>query len=257
MIRKYNYTGRGKINKNRIQISIIDDKPYKSFNASFDLKDLGLSDQAKIYIEPYYKSSFMRFYFGTISKEKKPDNTSLIDIPSTDIIKFRIKVVDETNKVGRILRIADKIKPKKPGDEGNRMSILPIDWSKDLDQQIFRVTFPANDFPILEINGRIENRKELLKNDPIFRSLIFPSVIKDIAVKIAITAASDEFEEGDNSWQSTWLIFIKQVLHVNTEIKFDNDDDEDSINEWVEDVVTAFCRINKFRSKFEQALNKP
>jgi len=253
MIRKFNYTGRKKLQRQRIDISIIDDKPYKSFTVNLDLKDMGLSDDAKVYVEPYYKSSFMRFAFGTVANPQVPENTVLTDIPSTSIIRFRVKVVDETKKLGRIIRLADKIKPKNLEETGNRMSILHIDWDQDLDQQIYRVTFPDNDFPRLEINKRIENAKELIKSDQTFRSLIFPVAVRLVAEKIAIT--SEDFDEEDSSWQSMWLKFIKNTLHVNIDLEF-SEDSEEEIGYWVEEVVSSFCRKNKSRTKFEQQLNK-
>jgi len=252
MIRKFNYTGRRKLKRQRVDISVINERPYKSFTATLDLKGLGLSDDAKVYIEPYHKSSFMRFPFGTVAIPQTPESTILTDIPSTSIIRFRVKVVDETTKLGRIIRVADKIKPKNLEESGNRKSILHIDWDKDLDQEIFRVTFPDNDYPRLEINRRIENAKELVKSNDIFRSLVFPVAVRQVAERIAIGG----FNEEDDSWQSTWLKFIKGVLHVNIEVEFDDDNNEDEINDWVEEVVSAFCRKNKFRIKFEQAINK-
>jgi hypothetical protein len=254
MIRKFNYTGRKKLNRQRVDISIIDEPPHKTFTAILDLEGLGLSGDAKVYIEPYHKSSFMRFSFGTVSNLQPPEKTILTDIPSTTIIKFRVKVVDETTKNGRIIRIADKIKPKNLEESGNRLSILHIDWDKDLDQQIFRVTFPDNDYPRLEINKRIENAKELVKSDAIFRALVFPVAVRQVAERIVITR--NLFEEEDSSWQSIWLKFIKNILHVNVEVDFEEEsDNEDEMNYWVEEIVAAFCRKNKFRTKFEQALN--
>ena len=64
-----------------------------------------------------------------------------------------------------------------------------------------------------------------------------------------------DFEEEDDSWQNIWLKFFNDVLRVNVEVDLKNKD-EDEINYWVEEVVAAFCRQNKFRTKFEQALNK-
>lgn len=253
MIRKFNYTGRKKLNRQRINISIADERPYKSFTATLDLKDLGLPDDAKVYIEPYVNSSVMRFPFGTVTNPIAPTDTLLIDLPSSSQIRFRIYVVDETKKIGRLLRVAKQIKTRDLEGAGNRMSILHIDWDKDLDQQIFRVIFPDNDYPRLEINKRIENAKELVKSDLIFRSLVFPVAVRQVAERIALTW--EEFEEEDSSWQSTWLKFIKEVLHVNVEVEFGDDSNEDEINHWVEEIVAAFCRKNKFRTKFEQALN--
>ncbi|MFA4852594.1 MAG: hypothetical protein WC599_08755 [Bacteroidales bacterium] len=252
MIKKFNYTGRKKLSRDRINISVVEDKPHKYFTVSLNLKGLRLPDEAKVYIEPYHKSSVMRFPFGTVANEVKPSNTLLTDIPSTSIVHFRIYVVDESEKLGRILRVAKEIKPKNlEGDTGNRKTILPIDWDKDLEQQIFRITFPNNDYPTLEINSRIENRKELVKTNPIFRSLVFPVALKEIVTKIA--ADSDEFDEGDDSWQSTWMKFIREVLHVYIEVDFESEED---VNYWIEEVVAAFCRKNRFRNKFEQALKK-
>jgi hypothetical protein len=252
MIRKFNYTGRKKLKRQRVDISVADERPYKSFTATLDLKGLGLPDDAKVYIEPYYKSSFMRFPFGTVSNPQTPKNTILTDIPSTSIIRFRVKVVDETTKLGRIIRVADKIKPKNLEESGNRMSILYIDWDKDLDQQIFRIVFD-HEYPCLEINKRIENAKELVKSDQVFRSLVFPVAVRQVGYKIVNTWG--DFEEEDSSWQATWLKFIKDVLKVNVDVEFDEDRSEDEINHWVEEIVAAFCRKNKFRTKFEQALN--
>ncbi|MBI3133323.1 MAG: hypothetical protein HYZ14_01500 [Bacteroidetes bacterium] len=253
MIRKFNYTGRKKLSKDRVDISIINGKPYKSFSVKLNLKGLKLSDDAKIYIEPYHRSSFMRFYFGTVANELNPESTFLTEIPSTSIVLFRVKIVDETNANGRIVRFADKIRPKNSDETSNsRASILHIDWDQDLDQEIFRITFPQGDFPRLEINRRIENSKELMKNDQIFRALVFPVVVKEVATKI-VSTSDEEFEEGDDSWQSIWMRFIKDYLHLNIEIDF-KDGNPDDHQYWIEEVVAAFCRKNKFRTKLEHAL---
>jgi hypothetical protein len=251
MIRKFNYTGRKRLKRDRVNISVVDDKPFRSFTASVDLAGLGLPDNATVYIEPYHKSSFMRFPFGSVSQEVKPPNTYLSDIPSLVTVRFRVKVVDETKKLGRILRLADKIKPRNLDSTSNHKSILWIDWDQDLDQEIFRVSFKT-DYPTLEINKKVENGKELLKTDQLFRSLVFPVVMKEVAKEIA--GSHDEFEDGDDSWQSTWLKFIRDVLHVNIDTDFD-DKADDELDHWVEEVVASFCRANKFRNKFQQALN--
>lgn len=253
MIRKFNYTGRKKLARDRVTISLADERPYKSFTASLDLKGLGLSNDAKIYIEPYYKSSFMRFPFGTVSEPITPESTILTDIPSTSIIQFRVKVVDETSNLGRIVRVANRIKPKNLEESGGRMSILHIDWDQDLGQQIFRVSFPDNDYPRLEINRQIESAKELVKSDPIFRSLVFPVAVRQVAQRIASAWTEKEFEEEDSSWQSTWIRYIKNVLHVNIELEFEDSNNDDELDYWVEEVVAAFCRMNKSRTIFEQA----
>jgi hypothetical protein len=251
MIRKFNYTGRKKIKRDRISISLVEDKPYKSFTAAFKLKGLGLADDAVIYIEPYYKSSFMRFSFGTVAKVIPPENTYLTDIPSTNVLQFRVKVVDESGENGKIIAYADNLTPHKPEANSSRNSILPIDWDHDLNQQLYRVSFRANG-PILEINQRLANRKELMKKDNVFRSLVLPSVLKEICQKIVAT--NELFDREDDSWQNQWLKYINEVLHVDTAEDLGSPEmNDDDISEWLDEVVAAFCNYNKIRSKFEQA----
>lgn len=254
MIRKFNYTGRKKLSKQRVEIIIIEERPHKSFSAKIDLKGLVVADAAKIYIEPYYRSSFMRFDFGTVSEPKMPISTALTDIPSSSAIRFRVKIVDETQAHGRILYFADKIEAAGPNKEDNRFSLLHIDWDKELDQQIFRLTFPENDFPRLELNKLIGNAKELVASDAIFRALVFPVAVRLVAEKIA--RDWNEIDKEDRSWQSMWLKFIREILHVSTVPVIEEEgDNEDEITFWVEEVVEAFCRKNKVRTKFEQSSN--
>jgi hypothetical protein len=67
MIRKYNYTGRLKISKDRITINQVSKNGIKSFEAKISIGELGFPNNAHVYIEPYFKSSFMRFSFGTVA----------------------------------------------------------------------------------------------------------------------------------------------------------------------------------------------
>lgn len=252
MIRRFNYTGRRKLVRQRVAISIIDQPPHKSFNANLNLKGLGLSDEARVYVEPYYKSSFMRFDFGTVGDIQTPGSTALTDIPPTSLIRFRVKIVDETKRLGRIIRVAEMIRPSNSEESGNRMSILHIDWEQDLDQQIFRVTFHENDYPRLEINRRIDNARDLVKADHIFRSLVFPVAVRQVVEQIFLT--SDVFEVGDSSWQSTWLKFFSDALRVNVEIDFEDPNVEDK-SHFIEEVVGSFCRMNKVRTMYQQTIN--
>jgi hypothetical protein len=252
MIRKFNYTGRQKLTHDRISVTLIDDRPYKSFSASINLIGLDLTDDAKIYIEPYFKSSFMRFCFGTVKKEIKPINTYLTDLPNSNIIRFKILIVDESKKHGRILRLADRIKAQNADESVNpNDSILPIDWSQDLNQQIYRINFKT-DGPILEINKRIDNRLELMRTNIMFRSLILTSIIKEVTSKIL--PEINNIQEGEETWQNIWLRYIREILHVNIDANIDYEEESD-LDYYVEEVVSAFCTKFKLRSKFQNQLN--
>jgi len=244
MIRKFNYTGRKKINQAAIKISVNDDL-IRYFDVSVDITEYNLPDHAKVYIEPYFKSSFMRFCLGTVGKISLPEDRYLIDIPQSEVLLFRVKIVDESKKIGRLLALADRIKPKNLQDSNaNKQSILWIDDSRSLGQEIFRLSFDQ-DFPTLEVNKDIKDIRHVLKRDELFFSLVYPSVVREIAKKIIYELSA--FEEGDDSWQSKWLSFIRKTLFVS----YLPDETQEEQEEWINDVVSAFCRKYKIRKKFE------
>ena len=55
MIRRFNYTGRKKIKRERIEITLLNDKNGRYFKARVNLDGLGFAPDAKIIIEPHYK----------------------------------------------------------------------------------------------------------------------------------------------------------------------------------------------------------
>lgn len=247
MIRKFNYTGRQKIMRSNIEISLFDQGGVRSFDAKLELDGMGLPSEATVYIEPYYRYSFMRFNCGTIGDISLPADTSITDIPSSDILYFRVKIVDESGTHGRLLAYAGQLKPKA-SDEGEKShkSILPVEFSTDLGQQVWRVAFDGP-VPILHVNRRIENRRELVKTDE-FISLAYPAVLKEVVTKIVHEFS--EYEEDDDHWASSWLKFTKRTLHVHDKPE-SSDGNEDDMNEWVDNVVEAFCRKNIVRNRYE------
>lgn len=245
MIRKFNYTGRKKINKSNISISLSKNGRYKQFDIEIDLDYLNLPGNASVYVEPYYHFSFMRFYFGTVENFAIPDETLIKEIPFSDIIYFRIKVVDENDNKGQLLAFADKITPILPEDgEVKQKSLLPVNFSVPLKYQTHRIIF-TDDTPILEISKNIDNPKDILKSKE-FISLVFPSLVKEIATKLA----SEYFEyiDTDDHWTSDWYKYFTKVLKAD-QIPMDENNDEETI-EWVNSIVDKFCQKNRIINLF-------
>ena len=129
MIRRYNYTGRKKVLSKKVKILESKRDGKKSFEIVCDLKDLVFPDEAKIFIEPYFKSSFLRFDFGSVARFQPPAETDISDLPTTDQLRYRIKIVDNSNKHGLILGFAD-IQGTLVNDQyGGRQAILPVDFT--------------------------------------------------------------------------------------------------------------------------------
>lgn len=252
MIRKFNYTNRGKISSDSITIILNDDKREKNFEVKLNLQGYNLPDHAKIYIEAYYKTNYMRFDFGNISKISPPSTTVLFDFTNTNLIYFRVKVVDETSINGRLLALASGLEPKNLDDEQkNRMSILKVNYDADLGQRLYHLELDEiENLPILEINRKLENSSVLVTSD-VFISTIYTSVIQELAVEIINDDVN--YNEDDECWQGYWVKYFKNILGVSSIHPTKNDDDELK-KEWIEEIVSSFCNKYRVRTRFT-ALN--
>ena len=248
MIRKFNYTNRGKISSNSITITLNTDRKEKNFDAQFTLQDYNFPEHAKIYLEAYYKTNYMRFAFGTVSKIIPPPSTVLTDFINTDLIYFRLKIVDETNINGRILALAAGLEPKDvEKEQKNRMSILKVNYDADLGQRLYHLELDEiEDLPILEINKKLENGSILVTSD-IFISTIYPSVIREIATEIINDDTN--YQEDDECWQGYWVKYFKHILGTSSVHPINTDDDEFK-KEWLEEIVNSFCNKYKIRTRF-------
>ena len=238
MIRRLNYTGRKLIPHDNLLINVRKIDGRKAFNADITLEGLEFPGRSKIYIEPYYKSSYMRFDFGTIEDFSPPIITYLSEIPETDQLLFRIKVVDIDGKNGKLLGLAERVIPKSTDIETvGRTPLLPVDFAKDLGQQIFQVVFDdEGNRVILEINSRIENGPEFIRSNE-FKSLVLPSIVRLIAERIKI----HDYDPDSTRWEDLWLKFF--YTKINIEEKPENDEyNEGLIDDWIENLVNAFCR---------------
>lgn len=238
MIRKYNYTGRLKISKDKVRIYQFLKDGVRFFEVKLMVNDLGFPDHAKIYIEPYFKSSFMRFAYGTIARITTPSQTLLTDIPITDKVLYRLKIVDESKVNGLILGYSDELIASTGDKKGGKSSLLPVDFN-DLGNRIWKLDF-RQEGPVLSVNSenKIEKIRELVTKDKSFLSLVFPEVIRQIAFHLANDQDLD-FTDPGNGWESKWLRFFDEYLSISHEPE---KNDETSKSEWSDEIAEAFCR---------------
>ncbi len=153
MIRRFNYTGRKRILRNRVSVSLQEiPEAQLAFDATVKLDGLALPEQAKIFIEAYRRDYFKRFACGTVASPEFPKNLVLENLHPQALIMFRIKVVDNN---GRILAVADRVIPKRTEDEpADRLCLLAVDFI-NLGQAVWRIDL-TGDWPSLQLNRDIE-----------------------------------------------------------------------------------------------------
>jgi hypothetical protein len=225
----------------------------RSFELSVgDLASLGLPPAARVYVEPYVKSSSMRFAFGTVSAIIPPDERSLPEIDDGAGVLFRVMVVDEIDKVGRLLALADKVAPR--GDEEQRDALLPL-VTEDLGEAVWRVDARKDGQPCLMINSPYPGLKQRLLEDPILMGAVLPLALRD-----ALRVVRDEDDEA-LEWVGRWRRFVEDVAgSAVAELIFEECDDEgeetdDAIARVCEAVIAKRRYVSRALTKLDEALS--
>lgn len=246
MKKRLNFTGRRKLASEHIEIRI--EKPqgqrYASFAAKFDpAMTKGLDENARIYVEPYAVSSSMRFDFGTVAAPKTPVDTLLSELDREDSFLFRIKVVDKSGTVGRILADANGIRPKESNDDGiAKKSLFPVHWI-DLDERVWRVEYDQSSGPVLQLSTKIPDLPTKIKHDPLIQGCIFPQALREV---VRILIDPDASFDDDAEWVKNWREFVLNLM--GTDISEDPFNDDQDRSNFVDDAMKTYANQYTFAS---------
>jgi hypothetical protein len=251
MIKRVNFTGRRRINQSCAEIEVYDGSP-RTFDANIDLGTSRMPASAKVFLEAMCAGSSVvqRFDFGTVSQVHPPAQRALNLIEGENVF-FALKVVDETESMGRILGIAENVRPLKAGKQTvtGRQGILPIE-AKPLQQEIWSLDFKEHDV-FLIVNEDIPGLKDRARWDPLFYAAVYPAVVRMILTEALDRGAT--IEDEDENWPTLWLRFGHQ-LHPEHEAPPIKDAAGEEWKEWIDDVVAAFAETHLLRDQFSQAL---
>ncbi|MFZ5906352.1 MAG: hypothetical protein ACOYVJ_02940 [Nitrospirota bacterium] len=248
MIRRFNYTGRKKIARSSVSVSLHQTSDAMlAFDAVVRFDEYSLPPQGKIFIEAYRRDYFRRFSCGTVANSEFPQNCVLERLHPQSLVMFRIKVVDSN---GRILAVADRIMPKRTEDEStDKICLLAVDFV-DLGHTIWRIDL-TGDMPSLQLNRTIENIREIARSDDAFFTLVYPEVVRQILYKIVMEEDHTDPETDPDDWMSQWLNFI--IGFSNNKQLPPSGQSEPVVQEkfkWIDEAVEAFCKSNGILDKF-------
>src|SRR5207245_4335473 len=172
-IRRINFTGRKRIVRQDAQIFVRPDSDgVLTFDATINLTDYGLPDDAHVFVEAYRLETFMRFPHGTVAAPQPPRGAArrLTEFASRDGLRFRVKVTSTGDRAGMLLAEGDRI-PFSDDEEqpDNRIALLPP-APAELGQEIWRVDVIDANGPLLLVNSRVRDWKAVACSPP-FRSL--------------------------------------------------------------------------------------
>lgn len=235
MLRKLNFTERARIPKTQVRVTLRrGDDGVLVFDPQLSFDGIDVVPAARVFIEAYYRTSFMRFDCGSVAAFAPPDDRRLTEIDGTSIVRFRVKVVDNALNDHRIVAVAEDIvvSAERP-DAAGRTPLLPVNFSDALGQQAWRIAFEPNG-PVLELNNRIPNVQDVAKNDAAFFALVYPAAVREVLTQILLVESRDAHEEGDD-WWNLWLRWAARYAAAVLPR------DEDEARFWIDDVVSAFC----------------
>ena len=120
---------------------------------------------------------------------------------------------------------------------------------ENLGEEIFKVNF--DDYPVLLVNSRLTRWKEI-STEPMFTSLVYPSALRTVLTRILLIERYFDTEDLED-WRSRWLIFAEGRPKVG---KMPSGGDQIPLEDWIEDVVAAFCRQNRIYDLSSRRLNE-
>lgn len=250
MIKHVNFTGRKRIPRACIDIVVHDGSP-RTFDASVDLQSTRMPPAARLYLEATCAGSSVvqRFPFGTVEKPVLPPRRALDEVDGEKVF-FALKVVDESQWIGRILGLAENIQPKQAekSPETGRRGILPI-LPKHLGQELWKVEFEEHEV-CLFVNEDIPNIKDRTRWDPLLQAAIYPAAVRMILTEAIARGAGED--DDDDRWPNRWVKFARSIHPEGSrppELEADQE-------EWIDEVVGAFAAKHELADHFRTRLQQ-
>jgi hypothetical protein len=238
--RRINHTGRRKIKHTEVEISIVEEtgKPPK-FSVDFKLDKEKLPSDADLFIEAYHRNTSQRFNFGTVAAPICPENTTLDEIDLSGPTLFRVKVVDHSQTIGRLVASAERLAPRDEENEEQRSSLMIIKRMPEMGNLPWKLSFNEAHKPVLCINNKIPDGINQLLHNPFFQSLVLPSAFREVLMYILWDQGT---EQNEDSWYKLWIDFANKLGPEECPLE----SDPDILHAWIDDVIRAFSEKHHF-----------
>jgi hypothetical protein len=245
-VRRFNYTGRQRITRDRVHLAILRGETCPELTAKVDLDGLDFAPTDRVVIEVHLQSVLERIEMGSAAAPK-----SLVAIPlrrftEIDGLRCRVKVIaTEEPGAGMIRGIADHLRPRGDAtDEQAGRSLLPFVPDATLGQRVWRLD-TSEDSPIVRVNPMGGDWRTIVR-EPRFAQLVMPELLDGIVRWVASMRLGDE-EDGPIA---DWVAFV-DALGVDSDALVQGAGAEE-VDLVVEEVVSRFCA----RFGFADALAK-
>lgn len=240
---RLNFTGRRRITKNHVTISVTGIGGIETFSADIELGSYGFPDSAAVIIEAFRQLELVRFDFGSVGNITPPASCRLSEFGTLAGLRFRIKVVSTEEPSGRLLAVGDRITPQNTEQQSlSRVPLLAV-RAQDLGREVWRLDFA--DEPLLLVNPRVVAKKQLVQSVE-FQSLVLPEILRSILNRILLVEQIRTADDSDE-WTSRWLKFAESMPGVGN---VPNVADAESDLDWIDAAISSFCRWRSVDKQF-------
>ncbi len=240
---RLNFTGRRRISKQHVTISVTGIGGIETFNAEFELGGYGFPVSAAVIVEAFRQLELVRFEFGSVGNISPPASCRLSEFGTLAGLKFRVKVVSTEKPRGRLLAVCDRITPQNAEQQSlSRVPLLAV-RAQDLGREVWRLDFA--DEPMLLVNPRVVAKKQLVQSVE-FQSLVLPEILRSILNRILLVEQIRVPDDSDD-WTSRWLKFAESMPGVGT---VPDVADPESDLDWIDAAIGSFCRWRSVDRQF-------
>lgn len=242
---RLNYTGRRRIAREDVKLAVRTIGGQSLLDVhSIDVASLGLPLSARVIIEAYRQTAYMRIDAGTVGLLQLPTGVALNEFRSSDGVLFRIKVVgSDPEDVGKLLAVADRIPARL--DETGGQSLLPI-LPESMGHELWRIDF-TDDEPVLLVNSDVGDWKGFAAK-PIFQALVLPEAARQVARWVLDAGLTDvtDLESAAAQWARLMINWGYNPMTVTVDQRV----------EWINDFVQMFCRRFNFREMIPELIGE-
>jgi hypothetical protein len=244
MIRRLNYTGKLRIRRNDVRVSLKETDGVISFDADLSgLAEYELPSDASVFVEAYRQTAWMRFPFGRVDAINPPADRTLSEFDTPEGILFRVKVTPN-GEIHKLIAEADRIPlVKTEQDDANKTPLLPVKPQK-LGDEVFRVDFSGTK-PLLLINSELGDWRSIAKS-PAFAAFAYPAILREILVRVLVVDEHDDDANLDD-WRSQWVCFSKLFCGLGDLSAPEAIDDRFY---WIDSAIAAFAKRKQTKEQF-------
>lgn len=239
-VSRLNYTGRKRIPREYVMIGVSGSGPTAVVGARIDLRVFDFPATARVVLEAQVGWTVQRFEFGTVGQFLEPSDRRLTEFQSQAGLHFRLKVIATGDHDGRLLGVAEGLKPSGEIEQTAQQSFVVV-RPEDLGDRVWKIAFDDSQ-PLLLVNNRLHDHQDFLKRKEV-ASLVLPEALQRILEEAVERGADEEAGEG---WHTMALRLGERLAG---RLVPQSPDDEE-IARWVEEAVGAFSRRHQLMDVF-------